>query len=139
MFINRPFYHYRYNENSISSSHDEDNHRYVLRCFEKINQFIETSKSKEALRPWFDNRLLYVIVTTAISGYFNPANREPYSEKKRKFKEYCKQPMIQAALRTNNRAGLSQQRKIVLFLVRHRLYLALDFMGKIRKWQKMSK
>ena len=82
IFINKPFYHYIYNENSISASHNEANHEFVIRCFEKIKEFIDTSDNKEMLKPWFDNRLLYVIVTTAISGYFNPTNTEPYADKK---------------------------------------------------------
>ena len=138
-FVNRPFYHYLYNENSISASHDEKNHRYVLACFEKIRRFIETSDNREALIPWFDNRLLYVIITTAISGYFNPSNPEKYAVKKRKFDLYLQQPMIARALRTTNLKGLSRQRRVTLFLIRHRMYRALNTMGVLRKWQKEHK
>lgn len=136
VFINRPFYHYIYNENSISASHDERNHEYVLNCFEKIRKFIETSKNRDALLPWFDNRLLYVIITTAVSGYFSPSNAEPYRVKKRKFAEYLRRPMVARALRTRNREGLSRQRRTVLFLIRHHMYFALNQLGILRRWQK---
>lgn len=135
-FINKPFYHYIYNESSISASHNEANHKYVIKCFEKIKSFIDTSDNKELLQPWFDNRLLYVIVTTAISGYFNPSNTEPYADKKRKYSEYLEQAIVKNALKTKNTAGIGKQRKIVLFFVRHRMFLMLDMMGKFRKWQK---
>ena len=69
-----------YNENSISASHDEANHEFVIQCFEKIRKcLLIHPRIEEMLKPWFDNRLLYVIVTTAISGYFNPTNTEPYA------------------------------------------------------------
>lgn len=136
VFINRPFYHYIYNENSISSSHDEANHELVLKCFEKMKAFIESSSNKEMLLPWFDNRLLYVIVTTAISGYFNPANTEPYEEKRRKYLEYLDKPIIRQALKTKNKQGLSIQRRIVLLLIKYRQFRAIELLGKIRKWQK---
>lgn len=139
VFLNRPFYHYIYNEKSISASHDERNHQYVLDCMETIRDFIETSRNREALLPWFDNRLLYVIITTAISGYFSPSNTEPYREKKRKFAHYLQNPMIVSALRTENLSGLSRQRRIVLFLIRHRMYAALNILGNLRRWQKTHK
>ena len=136
LFLDRSFYHYLYNENSISSSHSEANHRFVIRCFEKIRGLIEESPNRDRLLPWFDNRLLYVIITTAISGYFNPDNPAPFAEKKRGYAAYLRQPIVRQALQTDNLRGLSRQRRIVLFLIRHRQFRALDAMGRARKWQK---
>lgn len=136
LFLDRPFYHYLYNENSISSSHSEENHAYVLKCFEKIRGLIEDSPNRERLLPWFDNRLLYVIITTAISGYFNPDNPAPFPERKRGYAAYLQHPLVAGALRTKNLRGLSKQRRFVLFLIRHRQFRALDAMGRARKWQK---
>ncbi len=136
LFINKPFYHYIYNENSISASHNEANHEYVIKCFEKIKDFIDTSDNKEMLQPWFDNRLLYVIITTAISGYFNPTNTESYAEKKKKYSAYLEKPIIKNALKTTNTVGIGKQRKIVLFFIKHRMFFMLDILGKMRKWQK---
>lgn len=136
VFINKPFYHYIYNESSISASHNEANHEFVIKCFEKIKAFIDTSDNKKMLEPWFDNRLLYVIVTTAISGYFNPSNTEPYMDKKRKYAAYLEKPIVKEALKTKNIAGIGKQREVVLFFIKHRVYLMLDMMGKMRKWQK---
>lgn len=136
VFVDKPFYHYIYNDNSISASHNEKNHEYVLKCFQKILDFIKTSPNKDMLLPWFDNRLLYVIVTTAISGYFNPTNTEPYSEKKRKYKAYLEKPIIKKALKTENVAGIGKQREIMLFFIKHHMFRMLDLMGKIRKAQK---
>ena len=138
-FVNRPFYHYIYNDKSISASHDERNHRYVLDCVAKIRDFIDTSENRKALLDWFDNRLLYVIITTAISGYFSPSNQEPYREKKRKFGIYLQDPMIVRALKTQNLQGLSRQRRIVLFMIRHDMFFALNMLGAMRKWQKAHK
>lgn len=138
-FINKPFYHYIYNENSISASHNEANHEFVIKCFEKIKAFIDTSDNKEMLMPWFDNRLLYVIVTTAISGYFNPTNTEPYADKKRKYAAYLEKPIVKEALQTKNTVGIGKQREVVLFFIKHRMYLMLDIMGRMRKWQKEHK
>lgn len=138
-FINRSYYHYTYNEDSISAKHDEKNHKYVLKCFEKIKTLIDTSSNKKELMKWFNNRLLYVIITTAISGYFSPSNDEPFKDKKRKFKEFLKNPNIQTAMKTNNLEGLSKQRKIVLWLIKHEQFWTLNILGRIRKIQKAKK
>ena len=130
-FINKSFYHYIYNEQSISSSHNEENHEFVIKCFEKIKKFINTSKNRDILQPWFDNRLLYVIITTAISGYFNPSNNETYKEKKRKYEQYLSKPIIEEALKTSNTIGIGKKRKIVLFFIKHRMYWMLNIMGKM--------
>lgn len=139
IFINKPFYHYIYNENSISASHNETNHKLVIECFEKIKAFIDTSDNRDMLKPWFDNRLLYVIVTTAISGYFNPTNTESYVEKKQKYAVFLEKTIVKEALKTKNTAGIGKQRKVILFLIRHHMYAALGVMGKARKWQKDCK
>ena len=139
IFINRPFYHYIYNENSISASHNEENHEFVIKCFEKIKSFIDVSNNREMLKPWFDNRLLYVIVTTAISGYFNPTNPEPYKEKKGKYEAYLEKTIVKEALQTKNTVGLGKQRRMIVLFVKNKMFFALNVLGKIRKWQKKHK
>ena len=135
-FVNRHFYHYIYNENSISASHSEKNHDLVIRCFESIDRLIHSSDNKDELIPWFNNRLMYVIVTTAISGYFHPDNREPYQERKRKFQEYLKRPIISKALRYGHTEDISFQRRAIILMIRLRMFWMLNIMGKIRKWYK---
>lgn len=139
VFTAQPLYHYIYNENSISAHHDEKNHDYVVKCFEKIRAFIETSRQRDVLLNWFNNRLLYVVVTTAISGYFSPMNTEPYRDKKRKYKAYLQRPIICEALKTDNLADLSKQRRVILILIRLRQFWALSLLGKMRYRQKKAK
>lgn len=139
IFINRSFYHYIYNDQSISAAPTEENNQYVLECFKKIEKFINCSENKEKLAQWFDNRLLYVIVTTAISGYFNPNNVENYNKRKKDFIRYLNNPLVVAALKTKNKEGIGRARSIVLFLCKYKCFIALELLGKIRKRQKLSK
>lgn len=136
IFIDKPMYHYIYNEGSISSKHDEKNYVYIIKCFEKIKEFIIKSDNKDDLLPWFYNRLLYVIITTAISGYFNPDNKEQYTQKVRKYEQYLNIDLIQEALKYYNVRGLSKQRKIILYLIKNKFFFILNIIGYLRKWQK---
>ena len=136
LFINRHWYHYIYNPNSISARSSEANNNYIIKCFEKIKLSIADD---ENLRLWLNNRLLYVIITTAISGYYHPENKEPYKLKKSKYREFLKIPIISEALKTKNKKELSRQRLIILWLIKHKIFFAVNILAKIRYRQKIVK
>ena len=139
VFIGEWLYHYIYNENSISAKHDEANHKYVLNCFRVIKNQVQESHNKTELMKWFDNRLLYVVITTAISGYFSPSNKEPFRCKCDKFRKYLKNDMVDTALRSNNTQGLSNERKVMLFCIKHNMFVALQVFAFLRNLQKKIK
>lgn len=134
LFINQHWYHYIYNSQSISARTSDKNNEYVIKCFEKIKEEVIEDQT---LLNWFYNRLLYVIVTTAISGYFHPENTVPYKEKKRKFQIYLRLPIITEALKTENKKELSKQRRIILWLIKHKMIFAVNILAKIRYRQKI--
>lgn len=136
LFIDEYLYHYIYNENSISVKHDEANHAYVISCFERIKILVEQSENRETLKRWFDNRLLYVVITTAISGYFSPYNKECFTIKTQKYNKYLEYDIVQKALKSENTQGLSTLRKFALFCIKHKLFVVLQILGQIRAWQK---
>lgn len=136
-FIKKYLYHYMYNDKSISASHDIANHDYVIRCFEKIKEFIIKSSNSKNLLKMFYNRLLYVIVTTAISGYFNPDNDENYKIKKMGYEQYLKNNLIKEALKKGDWNGIGMQRKIILLFVKTKFFIGIDILARIRKRQKI--
>ncbi len=136
-FTNEYFYHYMYNPNSISSTHNEKNHMYVLNCFKEIKEQIDkTESNKVDLLEMFYNRILYVIITTAISGYFSPTNKEKYKIKKEKYTNYLKQPLIEESLKNANLMKIDFERKIILILIKFRLFRIINLLAIIRKMQK---
>ena len=139
VFIDKYLYHYIYNDNSISAKHDEVNHEFVLKCFRTIKNQIQKSENKTELMKWFNNRLLYVVVTTAISGYFSPSNKETYHCKCEKFRRYLNYDMVDTALKSRDTQGLSSVRSIILFCIKHNLFFALQILGSLRNMQKKIK
>lgn len=139
IFINKPFYHYIYNDKSISASYSEENNYYVINCFEKIKKFIYKSKNRDNLLDNFYNRLIYVIVTTAISGYFNPDNTESYKTKVKKYKNYLSHPLIQETINKANLKKISFTRKIAFILIRKEIFFMISVLAKIRKKQILGK
>ena len=57
-------------------------HYYVIRCFEAIKDDIAQSKNKD-LETMFYTRFVYVVIATAITGYFSPRNKQLYIERKK--------------------------------------------------------
>jgi glycosyltransferase involved in cell wall biosynthesis len=135
IFLNMPFYHYTYNLKSISTNSDEKNNEYVLKCFDRIKSFIEMTDNKAILLKNFYNRLLYVVITTAISGYFNPENKMNYIERVKKYKNYLLNPVIQEALKKADNKGLSLERKVTLFFIRIKCFFLVSLIAKIRQKQ----
>ena len=66
-FVNRNFYHYVYNNDSITTKPNEENYYMVLNCFKKIKQEIDMADSNVAKT--FYSRVYVAIVTTMISGF----------------------------------------------------------------------
>lgn len=135
-FTKEAFYHYIYNENSISSTSTDSNNELVIRCYSKILELINSSNNSKNLIPKFYNRFLYVIITTAISGFFNPNNTDSYNNRVNKFRKYLKKPLVQETIRYSNLAGVSNQRKIVLWFIKNKLFFALEILGQVRRLQK---
>ena len=134
VFINKDFYHYIYNSNSITNVHNENNHKLVVKCFEKIEK--EIFSENQDVIDLFYNRVKYVILTTAISGYFNPKNGEKYSIQKKKFKKFMENKMLKCALNNENNTGISFIRKITLFFIKYKLYFLVKIVAFVRYKQK---
>ncbi len=139
LFLNKHLYHYIYNENSISAISSEKNNQYVINCFRAIKEQIDVDEDREKLSSWFYNRLKYVIVSTAISGYFHPKNKKPYKERKELFKQFLKIDIIKESLKNHNNSDLSKQRRLILFFIKTHMFSFLELLGKMRYKSKLRK
>ena len=135
-FVKEYFYHYRYNDSSISASYNEDNIKLVIDCFDEIKSKIVKMSNCDELMEIYKNRLIYAIVTTVISGYMNPSNPDSYKTKKSKCEMYLQNEIVKEALETANMNGISKSRKAVVGLIQNRMYLLIYLLGFLRKWQK---
>lgn len=135
-FLTANYYHYTYNDESISTTHNEKNHKMVLNCFDKIK--LEIDNNDEELMNCFYNRLKYVIITTAVSGYFSPTNPEKYTIQKKKYNEYLKNKLVKETLAHKNNKNLDFIRRITLFLIKNRIYFFIKIIANIRNKQKKA-
>ena len=136
VFVNKVYYHYIYNSNSISAKHDERNHYYVIRCFEEIKRQVEKSKNREMLEKQIYVRFAYVIVATAISGYFNPSNDLSFRIRCETFFKYISNDFTSKTLSIVDGSDLDVFRRIVYCLIKKKRYFAIQTIAYIRAWQK---
>lgn len=136
-FLKKNCYHYVYNSESITEKHDEKNHEKVVKCFEEIEKEIQKSKNYEKLHVALLTRLQYVIVTTAISGYFSPTNKEGYFKAKRKYYVFLKKHDLLTKSLERSISNLDLRRKLILVLIRIRICYGVKMLGLIRKRQKV--
>lgn len=132
---NNFYYHYCYNKDSITAKFDEENTIRLLKCFEKVYEIIIKEKNDE-LEYWFYNRMLYVIVTTAISGYFNPTNTDKYKIKVDKFKKYLENDLVQKTLKKANNQGIGLERKLILIMIRLKCFKIINLLAIVRRKMK---
>lgn len=135
-FTDEVFYHYIYNPNSISAKHDEKNHYYVIKCFEEIKKQIEKSSNYKNLNMLFHQRFAYVIIASAISGYFSPDNKQTINEKKVAYINYLNNNLVQEAIRKTDISLLDFQRKLIWRFIKYRCFFILNLLAIIRYKQK---
>lgn len=128
-------YHYIYNEQSISHTPNEENYYLIVRCFEYIEEFIQGSKNKDMLRKQLLNRMLYIICTTAITGYFNPVNKVPLRKKIQGMEKFLNVELIKTAMLRADKKDLDLQRRVVLWLIKVRQWWVIALLGYLRRTQ----
>lgn len=138
-YLNKPLLHYIYNSQSISHTASVKNNIMIIRCMEWIDGYVKHSKNPQNLHSAVLHRMLYVICTTAITGYFNPYNTQSHKEKVSGFKRFMAKPLVNEAIKYAKRKGLNLQRKIILGLISLRMYRVLALLGCLRRKQLENK
>jgi len=131
-------YHYVYNSDSITNNFEKSNAILAIKSFIKIKKEIDEETDADKYLPYYYNRLQYLIITTTISGFFNPYNTQTYKKKCGELKKYLKIPLVEEALCYRDIVGINMQRKIVLFLIKRKFYWGLALLGRIRRIQKAN-
>lgn len=132
VFMSDVIYECVYNENSITRSFNLKNQYLILECFKKIQKNI--NKEDTDLMNIFYGRLKYVMISTAISGFFNPKNKMSFKEQKSEYNKYIKNELFTKAMKS--KTPIDKKRNLILFCIKHHLYLFIKILAQIRYYQK---
>lgn len=134
-YLKEPLYHYIYNPISISRTCDDANNYMVLSCFDFLLKQAESERKTDIVDQIY-TRLLYVVVTTAVSGYFNPRYKGNYCDRKGKFKQFLDTKLVVEALELGSSASLDKSRRIIIDLIRRKKFLPVMIISVLRQVQK---
>ena len=134
-YISMPFLHYIYNTQSITHKPIEDNYYLCLRCLEWIRQYIDRCENYYSLLDGLYCRVLFLLINTAISCYFNPLYNGKYKDRVEKFNLFLNQPLVVKALRHGTENKLDTKRRIVLKTIQFKQWWFLRVLGWARKRQ----
>ena len=68
-YVDKNVYHYSYNESSITMNQNSLSYNYLFIGLNKIKKMVLEQNNQELLNQFY-NRVIYIIITTAISGIF---------------------------------------------------------------------
>lgn len=134
-YIHQPYYNYVYNDNSITHTPDLENNKLLINGMEYLDSYANSHPVAPSFRRNLLNRILYLVITAAIQGCFNPANTMKYKDQVQWFSNYLNSGLIKEALDEADRIGINSQRKVILFLIEHKMFRGLQFLAYLRKVQ----
>lgn len=129
-------YHYFCNTNSLTNKTDYSSIESGLYNFKMMDQYIKKTNNLDLLSI-FNDRVLCFIVTSFISGFFNPENLDKYKTKKRRASEFKNDVFVNEKI--NNDNNLSFERKIIIWLIKNNFYFLINIFSLIRFYQKRIK
>lgn len=135
LYINRCFYHYRYVQNSISKKVDESNTKYLADCYRVIREDIERFVMKDQFVNAFYERTVYMLMAIAMNTYFSPLNPNSLITKTSHYKQVInEEPLFKESIKKTSWKNMDMFRKIVLVILRFRLYPLLDPIARIKQY-----
>ena len=119
LFVNEYFNHYRYNPNSISKKVDERNTRYLMDCFDVIQEDIKMFSDKDIFIEPLYQRVAYVVLAIAMNTYFHPENKDSVFKKINKFVKVIEEnDLFSTSVFKCTTTGMDKQRKLTLMFIR---------------------
>ena len=127
-FLKEYIYHYSYNAGSITMRPGNKGYEQIISGLQKVEKKV-LDLDNDVVTKSFYNRIKFIIVSTAISGYFNPDVKVKY-----KMRKFMNNKILTKALNYESKVDI--KRKIILFFISKKIYIPIYFLAIIRKMQK---
>lgn len=131
VFLKKYFYHYVYNDDSMSVVVSKSTVDFIVEGFNKINNQISLLSNTNKYYDELIQRIKFSIVSCSLRGFFNPKVERAFKERIALFNDFVQNPLINRAFKSKNSNQLSFSRKIVLFALRAHLYHLVFLIAKM--------
>ena len=129
LIYNNPLYNYYFNSNSVVRKFDDDYSNKYLLSMECMFNYI---KNKYDITVDLYNYIAYHVLLVSVNYCFHPSNK---NKGIKLLKNVCNIPLYKDAIKKSNYNDLSLTRKISLFTLKHKLYIFMALICKIRQHQ----
>jgi len=135
LYIKEYYYHYRYNDNSISKKVDETNTQCLIDCLQEMNNYISGMNNPEHYRLALYQRSLYVLIAIALSTYFHKDNKDSLRTKITKYNTIIKEnDIFSKALTMINFSSFDKFRMFTLYFIKLKLYFLLPIISNTKQY-----
>ena len=136
IFVDEKLYNYRLNTNSTVKKYDDKYTEKYLKAMEECGRYIRIKYSNdcEIIQNYY-NFVAYHVLLIAVNYCYNPQNLN----KRKTLKKICNEAIFSEGIIKSNYENLSLTRKITLFTIKYKLYIATGIICKIRQFQNRRK
>lgn len=138
LFVKKYVYNYVFNDKSITETPNLDNNKLILVGFKRIKEYIDSKneKDKNTLKKLLETRIIFFLVTTMISGFFNPKIKQKYTERVKLSKAFIKDDLLIESLQKYDKSKVDSFRNIIIFCIKNKLFLIIHIFSTVRYIQK---
>lgn len=129
VIYNNPLYNYYFNSNSVVRKFDDNYSNKYLLSMQCMFNYI---KEKYDVNVNLYNYIAYHVLLVSVNYCFHPLNKNKGTKL---LKSVCNIPLYKEAIKKSNFNDLSLTRKISLFTLKHKLYILMGLICKVRQHQ----
>ncbi len=132
IILNRSLYNYRFNEKSMVRKYDIQYASKYQYSMEKMKEYIkENYKGNKEIEQNLQNYISYHVLLIAVNYCYNKKNNNKYKS----LINMCKVPLFYESINKSNYEDMSITRKVTLFMLKHRVYIIVGLICRIRQNQ----
>lgn len=136
IFINKPFYHYVYNNQSITSIMTEQTINLLTKGYDAIHQIISTKEDTNYLQECFSSRVLSGIISASLRGIMNPFNTYTWKKRIQLMSALLDTEIIQYYIHQFYPCkDLTYSKNLILYILTHKYYRIIYMIAVIRNIQ----
>ena len=134
--LEEALYNYRNRSSSVVKKYDTNYVEKYLRAIQATRKYIfDNYKEKDIIQNYY-NFVAFHVLLIAVNYCYNPKNE--IKNKKKLLRKICSYDDFKEGIEKSNYKNISYTRQIALFTLKHKLYMLIAIICKIRQFQNIK-
>lgn len=132
VIYNKPLYNYVFNSNSVVRKYDKKYPDKYLQSMKFMRQYIlKNYRDYDDVIQNLYNYIAYHVLLICVNYCYHPLNENKYAS----LKKVCSIDLFRESIAKSKYDNMSISRKIALFCLKHKLYLMMSVICRVRQYQ----